>query len=376
MNITNDSIIIGGGFFGVYIANYLASQGHKVTLFEKESSLMERASYVNQARVHNGYHYPRSHLTALRSRASFPIFCNDFKECIDDEFSKFYMVGRILGKVTARQFQLFCQRIGAPCDIAPHWIRDLTNKNLIEEVFTTKEYAFDSRKLRSIMLSRLADSGVTIKYETVVTGVQEESSGLTVKTQNVNDPDGASIEYYKTKQVFNCTYSMTNFVLHESKIDLIPLKQELTEMCIVKVPDIFEKTGITVMSGPFFSVMPFPSKGLHSFSHVRYTPHHEWNESNESYFPSHQYFNEVQKNTLWRKTISDASRYIPVLSECEYKESIWEVKTLLPRSETDDSRPILFKANHGMKGLHCIMGGKIDNVYDVITVINELGLNK
>ena len=45
MNITNDSIIIGGGFFGVYIANYLASQGHKVTLFEKESSLMERASY-------------------------------------------------------------------------------------------------------------------------------------------------------------------------------------------------------------------------------------------------------------------------------------------------------------------------------------------
>ena len=147
-------------------------------------------------------------------------------------------------------------------------------------------------------------------------------------------------------------------------------------MCIVKVPDIFEKTGITVMCGPFFSVMPFPSKGLHSSSHVRYTPHHEWNESNESYFPSHQYFNEVQKNTLWRKTISDASRYIPVLSECEYKESIWEVKTLLPRSETDDSRPILFKANHGMKGLHCIMGGKIDNVYDVITVINELGLNK
>ena len=53
-------VIIGGGFFGMYIAEYFARQGKKVLLCEKEADFMQRASYANQARVHNGYHYPRS----------------------------------------------------------------------------------------------------------------------------------------------------------------------------------------------------------------------------------------------------------------------------------------------------------------------------
>ena len=56
--------IAGGGFFGLYLAEQLALKGCKVTVYEKSQELMSRASYVNQARVHNGYHYPRSILTA------------------------------------------------------------------------------------------------------------------------------------------------------------------------------------------------------------------------------------------------------------------------------------------------------------------------
>ena len=47
---------------------------------------------------------------------------------------------------------------------------------------------------------------------------------------------------------------------------------------------------------------------------------------------------------------------------------------MLPRSETNDSRPILFMPNYGLKGFHNVMGGKIDNVYDVIEVIEKIGL--
>ena len=72
----------------------------------------------------------------------------------------------------------------------------------------------------------------------------------------------------------------------------------------------------------------------------------------------------------------DGIRYIPCLKECVYKESLWEVKTVLPRSEIDDSRPILFKANYGYEGLHCIIGGKIDNIYDVIEIIKKKGLDQ
>lgn len=60
-----DSIIIGGGFYGLYIADFIASQGKRVLLCEYEDSCMTHASYNNQARIHSGYHYPRSLLTGM-----------------------------------------------------------------------------------------------------------------------------------------------------------------------------------------------------------------------------------------------------------------------------------------------------------------------
>jgi hypothetical protein len=64
--------------------------------------------------------------------------------------------------------------------------------------------------------------------------------------------------------------------------------------------------------------------------------------------------------------LKDAQRYVPALCKSRYLDSIWEVKTILPQSESDDSRPILMKKDHGIQGFTCIMGGKIDNIYDVI----------
>ena len=81
-HIDADAIIIGGGFYGSIIALYLKKiRGlKKVVLIEKEKSLLKRASYNNQARIHNGYHYPRSFTTAYRSRVNFPKFINDLSE--------------------------------------------------------------------------------------------------------------------------------------------------------------------------------------------------------------------------------------------------------------------------------------------------------
>ena len=142
--IEKDIAIIGGGFFGLYIADYFGRLGKKVVIIEKETDVMQRASYVNQARVHNGYHYPRSILTALRSRISFPRFVDEFEACIYNEFDKYYMIANRLGKVSPNQFQKFCERIGAPCTVAPGKIKKLTNPNMIDEVYSTKEFAFDS----------------------------------------------------------------------------------------------------------------------------------------------------------------------------------------------------------------------------------------
>ncbi len=190
-----------------------------------------------------------------------------------------------------------------------------------------------------------------------------------------------NVEYFEVDHVFNCTYSRLNYLPFHSSLKIIPLKHEMTEMCLVDVPDIIRPLGLTVMCGPFFSVMPFPSVEhighyVHSFSHVRYTPHYEWYDTDKSsYQDAYARYDHDKRHSAWEAMRKDASRYIPCLSECRYLKSLWEVKTVLPRSETDDSRPILCRFHYGLKGFHCIMGGKIDNVYDAVSAINnELGI--
>ena len=64
-----------------------------------------------------------------------------------------------------------------------------------------------------------------------------------------------------------------------------------------------------------------------------------------------------------------------MLADCRYRESIFEIKTILPSSAVDDSRPFLWKPDHGIPGFHCLLGGKIDNVYDALDVIKQYGLD-
>ena len=366
-------IVVGGGFFGMYLAEYLSRRGARVILCEKAEKLMKRASYNNQARVHNGYHYPRSILTAMRSHHSFPRFADEFAECIDSSFDNYYLVGRILSKVTANQFQHFCERIGLECRDAPADIKNLTSSKWIEAVFSTVEFTFDADKIGQQMYSRLESSGVEIRTNCVVKSVRQAPNGVEVELADATDE--LASEFVSARHVFNCTYSMTNSLVVNSRLDSIPLKHELTEICLVEMPEILRRVGLTVMCGPFFSVMPFPSRSLHSFSHVRYTPHFHWHDDDtQEYRDAYSQLDRYPKRTNWQSIVCDARRYLPILNDCTYRESLWEVKTVLPQSEVDDSRPILFRPNYGIPGFHCVLGGKIDNVYDVIELIEQRAL--
>ncbi len=363
----SDVLIIGGGFYGAYIAQFFATQGKSVILCEKGSDLMTRASFANQARVHNGYHYPRSVLTAMRSRVSFPRFSDEFSECIDDSFEKYYLIGKALSKITALQFKNFCERIGAPYEMAENGISKLFNEKFVESAFKVREYAFDSVKLKSIMFGRLLDLRVDIRLNTEVTSVRKSGSELIVSL-NTGENEKLIIN---AKQVFNCTYSMINSINKGSNLELLPLKHELAEMCLVDVPEEIKNKSFTLMCGPFFSIMPFPSTDHYTFTHVRYTPHYGWVDKHYGkYINAEKQLYLTPHKSNWKKIQKDAIKYMPILSECKYVSSIWEVKTTLLSSENSDSRPILFKRDHGLDGYHCVMGGKIDNVYDVIETIS------
>src|SRR5262249_4822112 len=137
----------------------------KVLLLERGPGLLRRASYANQARVHRGYHYPRSLLTGLRSKMTFSRFVAEYEDCIDDGFDAFYAIGRRLSKVTAGPVRLFSARVGAPLAPAPAAVKALFNDDLIEDVFRVEEFSFDAVKLRARLERDLEAEGVEVRLE-------------------------------------------------------------------------------------------------------------------------------------------------------------------------------------------------------------------
>ena len=170
-----DAVVIGGGFYGAAIAVYLAKQRglKRIRLIEREPALLMRASYNNQARVHNGYHYPRSFTTAYRSRVNLPKFVQNWPEAVKQDFTKLYAIARRNSKVNAKQFERFCRSIGSVIQPAPPELRALFEPRMIENVFLVEEYAFDTTKLASWAERELKECGVHVSYQTQVTEISK-----------------------------------------------------------------------------------------------------------------------------------------------------------------------------------------------------------
>ena len=66
--------VLGGGWYGCHIASHLIDAGHQVELHEIRDKLFGGASGSNPARLHLGFHYPRSHQTRALSQANYREF--------------------------------------------------------------------------------------------------------------------------------------------------------------------------------------------------------------------------------------------------------------------------------------------------------------
>jgi glycine/D-amino acid oxidase-like deaminating enzyme len=361
-----DAVVLGGGFFGCSIACYLKQRMASVVVIEREDQLFRHASYTNQARIHNGYHYPRSLNTAYRSRVNFQLFVRDFPDCVVSNFTALYCIGRSHSKVTARQFERFCNIIGAPWKPGRAEHVKLFNPKLIEAVYEVTEYAFDSDILREVLRRKLEGANIEVRLNTRAERVEADGS-----LSRVSLSGGGEIE---TRYLFNCTYAGLKQIPGLSETCRTPLKHEITEMALIEPPDQIRHLGITVMCGPFFSTMPFPPRSLHTLSHVRYTPHGSWTDSGADSPDPYEAMQAYAKKTKAYHMIQDAQRYLPALERARIVDSLFAIKTVLVRNEIDDGRPILMERSETPNVVYSILGGKIDNIYDAMHRLSADGL--
>ena len=368
-----DKIIIGAGIYGMYAAKRSLEKNpnEKVLILEVENTYFNRGSYVNQARLHNGYHYPRSYSTASKSAKYFDRFYNDFKEGINDNFEKIYAVAADYSWANGEQFKKFCDNLNLLCDEIPK--EKFFNSYTIDKAFLTKEYSFDAKKIGDKLYRELRALGCNFKFEAKITSIKKEKDIFIVQLE-----DGS--EYF-TPFILNATYAGINKIHDLLGFEYLPIKYEFCEVILCEVSDNIKNVGLTVMDGPFFSVMPFGLTGYHSITTVSRTPHftsydhlppYDCSGDEKLHTKEHRkgcIHCGIYPETAFQEMVQTAKKYLSENIEIKYVKSLFTIKPILVASEIDDSRPTIIRQYSENPDFYTVFSGKINTMYDLDEIL-------
>lgn len=369
-----DKVIIGAGLYGLYSALFCCERGQKVVVLECDSAPFKRATFINQARVHQGYHYPRSISTAMKSAGYFERFNRDYDFCINREFDQIYATSSIYSWSDGKQFKDFCMAANIPCEeLHPG---NYFKNGMCDGVFRTREYTYDAMILRDYLLDKLANykSAVKIEYDVKISSIERTSDSYIIHTNNKGT--------FESGYVLNATYAGTNQILDMVGFDKFGIKYELCEIILCEVNDKLKDIGFTVMDGPFFSIMPFGKTGYHSLTSVTFTPHttsynevptFSCQEKSEGFCSKIRLGNcndcPAKPETAFPYMSSLARKYMLDEYEFTYKRSLYSMKPILMSSEIDDSRPTVIRKYSTNPTFVGVLSGKINTVYDLDEVL-------
>lgn len=367
-----DRIIIGAGLYGLYAALESAKMGRSVLVLEHDNEPFKRATYINQARVHMGYHYPRSLSTAEKSAAYFERFNDEYGFCVNSHFHQIYATSKNFSWTNAEQFKKFCVNAGIPCkDVS---VNDFFNYGMCDGAFITEEYTYDAQILKEYFLEQLAEfPRVTVLYNQRIQNIVRRAGYY-----HIVDQTGA---VYDSEFILNATYASTNQILSLAGFAPLQIKYELCEIIICKASERLKDLGITVMDGPFFSVMPFGKTGFHTLTSVTFTPHKTcWDalpsfscqrlvEECDEYQLSNCNDCPGRPESAWQYMSALASKYLQADYKFDYLYSLFSMKPILKTSEIDDSRPTVIRKFSDAPVFISVLSGKINTVYDLDEVL-------
>ncbi len=370
--MTWDKIIVGAGLYGLYAAEQCGARGQRVLVLEKDPGPFMRATYINQARVHMGYHYPRSYSTAIKSAGYFERFCRDYGFCLLTEFDQVYATSAHFSWTNAEQFRKFCAAAHIRCDdVSPE---KYFNPGQCDGAFLTTEYTYDAQILKKHFLEKLAAlPNVTIAYSHKPESVQRTGSVWQVRAGDITA---------EAPFLLNATYAGVNELHAMLGFEPFAIKYELCEIILCTVDERLKNTGVTVMDGPFFSLMPFGRTGLHSLTSVTFTPHVTSYDSLPTFACQARSGGccrpgdlancdscPARPESAWPMMSQLARKYLREEYGFAYSHSLFSMKPILKASEIDDSRPTVIRQYTGDPVFVSVLSGKINTVYDLDEVL-------
>lgn len=370
--MTFDKIILGAGLYGLYAAEKCGARGQRVLVLERDAAPFMRATWINQARVHMGYHYPRSYSTAIKSARYFERFCKDYGFCTLTSFDQVYATSAHFSWTDAAAFRRFCAAANIRCDDLPP--EKYFNPGQCDGAFLTTEYTYDAQILKKYYLDALSKlPNVTLLFGHAPESIRAVGDIWQVKAGNTTA---------EAPFLLNATYAGVNEVHAMLGFEPFGIKYELCEIILCTVSHALKNVGITVMDGPFFSIMPFGKTGYHSLTSVTFTPHLTSYDTLPTFPCQAQSGGRCRPGSLyncndcpakpasaWPYMSQLARKYLREEYGFAYSHSLYSMKPILKASEIDDSRPTVIRQYSGAPAFFSVLSGKINTVYDLDEVL-------
>ena len=314
--------VVGGGIFGCATASLLASNGFNVDLFEQGEDLMQVASSINQYRLHHGYHYPRSIETALACLKGLRSFKREFSSAIVEcNRGHYYGIAKRDSLVSGAQYKDFMKATGLPFEEVQ---LDVLREENLDLQIRANEALFDPRIVKQISIDRLRKFGVVVHL-----GVRKTLEELD------------AFDF-----IINATYRNYNEITPpETRIDL---QFELCEKPVIRLGNDFAERSIVIMDGPFMCFDPLPGTDYHVAGNVVHAIHNasvgiypEIPKEYKAIVDRGIILKERLKISAFDEFIESAERFFRFVHPITHIGSMFTVRTVLPFSDYDDSRPTL-----------------------------------
>ncbi|MDP2696281.1 MAG: FAD-dependent oxidoreductase [bacterium] len=337
--------IIGGGIFGATCAIELGESA-EVHLFERHNALMQESSFANQYRHHWGYHYPRSSETAKESLAAQKDFSSLYGQSVVDNFISYYCVSKKSSRVTSKEYLKFCRenklstKIVYPADA-------YLDRNKVGLCLATPEGAYNYSHLKKIAERRLLSMrNVRVHLGYAIVGAKLNVDGT--KSLAIKDDQGRN-KKGDFDYVINATYANINQLSHWLGFAITPLRLSLKEIQLIELP--IPNVALTIMDGPFATIVPTGQKHRFTFGHVPLSIR-KVAVPRDGLMPKWKVPKSIAKRSL-----RDAIRWYPILKRARLIETRFVALGVKAYHEHDDNRTSDV-ITHGF-GCWSILGGKI-----------------
>jgi glycine/D-amino acid oxidase-like deaminating enzyme len=318
--------VVGAGVYGATIAVELARAGHQVDLYERHRDLLGGATRQQQARLHSGFHYPRSLPTALAAKADAQAFAVRFPGAVNRRNAHYYAIASEGSLTGADEYLAFCEQLDAGAQVCkpPSLLAG------VDVCVRVPEALVNVTALREQLRAELRQAKVRFRPPADVNPGKLDHDLVVVATYGRGWP--------------------------------APLRFEVCEVVMVLGLTAHAFTSFVVLDGESgCSLDPLPTARGHLLYHVTESVHAA-NEGLTAEIPGHlapllDRGVVPTGGSRVRAVLAGARRHFPALAGATYAGSLFTVRAVLPGVDATDERPTrLLRDGH----LVHVLAGKID----------------